>query len=650
MARSIVIVGGGPRGVGVLERLAVGASEFGVGPDAPIDVHLVDPYPAGAGRVWREDQSALLWMNSMAADVTMFTDSSVVCAGPIVPGPSLLEWAEGVRDGELPGEKVPEGPVGDELRALGPTTFGTRRLQSHYLDWTLRRVLATLPDGLRVHVHRTRAVGVGADGADGDEGDGRDPVRRVRLEDGQVLDGDAVVLASGHLDAGPTADEQALVDLARTHGLRYLPPEQTTDSDLDAIPPGETVVARGMGLAFVDLMVLLFEGRGLRFVENDPEDVDGLEYVPCGREVLLHVGSGRGVPYHAKTEYGLRGPRPPLPRFFGPDEVGAFRAREGVRLREDVWPLMAKEIGWGHYHELFHGHPDRVVGDWDTFARAYAELDWGSPAMEALVADSVPDDADHLDFGRLDRPLAGVRADLDTLQKHLRGYVADDLVRHVDPDHTAELGAFVALLSVYAQVAELAGGGALSARSRAYDLSWWQNLFSSLASGPPGPRLRQLLALSRAGFVTFLGARLTVEVGEGADGGECFVARSASLDGPPVEATTFVDARLSSPSVRRTSDPMLAALSARGVLAEEVLSWPATPDDVVHATGLVPVRSSDFRVMTGPRAERPHPRLFAIGPHTTVRLPGAFTRPNTNALSFRANDAVAQAVLAAVSA
>lgn len=180
------------------------------------------------------------------------------------------------------------------------------------------------------------------------------------------------------------------------------------------------------------------------------------------------MGSGRGVPYHAKTEYALRGPRPPLPRFLGPDEIAGLVRRGDVDLRRDVWPLMAKEVGWGHYHELFVGHPDHVRGTWDAFAARYAELDWYSDERRELVAAFVPDEGDRLDFERVDRPLDAVRTpDLADLQERMRAYIVDDLVRHVDPRHTAELGAFVALLSVYAQVAELAGSPALTpARGR----------------------------------------------------------------------------------------------------------------------------------------------------------------------------------------
>ena len=116
----------------------------------------------------------------------------------------------------------------------------------------------------------------------------------------------------------------------------------------------------------------------------------------------------------------------------------------------------------------------------------------------------------------LDRPLDRVRAgSLDELQHRVRDVIADDLHQHVDPAHTPHLGAFVAMLSVYAQITPLAVSGALTARSQDRDLGRWQSFFNAVASGPPGFRVRQLLALSRAGYVRFLGAGMTVEVADG---------------------------------------------------------------------------------------------------------------------------------------
>ena len=488
---TVVIVGAGPRGAGVLERLAASAPELHPG---GLDVHLVDPYPPGAGRIWRHAQSPLLAMNSMAADVTMYTDESVVCDGPIAPGPSFWEWAQ-LRP-------VVDADLADELAAVTPTTFPSRQLQSAYLGWVLQDVIARRPAGMRVSLHRDRVVGLS------DEGD----TQVVRLEHGPPLHADAVVLASGHLDATPTVDELALAARAAAAGLRYLPPEQTTDTDLSVIAPGERVLVRGLGLAFVDLVVLLYEGRGGRF---EP-DGDGLRYVPSGAEPYLVAGSPRGAPYHSKTHYPLRAGRPPLPRFFGPAQVDPLlHAGEPVDMLAQVWPLMAKEIAWGWYHELALGHPELVGLPWPAFAERFAALGWGTPAMEAFLAETVPDPLDRLDLAALDRPLDGVRADsLDALQPLVQARIAEDLRQHVDERHTPHLGAFVAMLSVYAELGRLAE--VLTARSEAFDMGWWQSFFNSVASGPPGFRVRQILALARAGFVRFVGPGMRVDIADGA--------------------------------------------------------------------------------------------------------------------------------------
>ncbi|MEV1291568.1 FAD/NAD(P)-binding protein [Pseudonocardia sp. NPDC049635] len=629
-----MIVGAGPRGVGVLERMVAGApgmyADVLAGPG--LDVHLVDPYPAGAGRIWRHAQSPLLAMNSMAADVTMWTDDSVVCDGPVAPGPSFWEWARELREhGDPVAELGPEDAA--ELATVTASTFPTRRLQSHYLGAVLREVLERAPAGMRVHLHRTTAESLTDDGPD----------QVVRLADGTILRADAVVLASGHLDSEPTPAERELGARAEELGLRYLPPEQTTDSDLSVIEPGETVLARGLGLAFIDLVVLLFEGRGGRFVPAEhPAEPGGLRYVPSGREPVLIAGSPRGATYHSKTHYQLRGGRPPLPRFLTPEVTDRFiGAGAPVDFREQVWPLMAKEIGWGWYHELFHGHPDRVAIGWDDFAARFAAAPHGSAEEAELINSVVPDPLDRLDLTALDRPLEGLHApDLESLQGPVRERIAEDLRQHVDERHTPHLGAFVAMLSVFGETTRLAGSGVLSPRSQARDLPWWQSFFNSVASGPPGFRVRELLALSRGGHLKFLGAGMDVTLDRYG-----FHATSTTLAGAdPVTARVLVDARLPDPSLSRTADPLLGGLLARGEAVEEILlDEDGAP---LRNTGLLSVRPADGALRTAGGGV--HERRFAVGPHTAVKVAGAFTRPGMNAQSLRYNDAVARAVLASL--
>ena len=92
-------------------------------------------------------------------------------------------------------------------------------------------------------------------------------------------------------------------------------------------------------------------------------------------------------------------PRPPWTALPG--------AHGELDFRSHLWPLIAKEAGYGYYRELFTGSPERVSTGWDEFSGRFAALDWYSAAREDLVAASVPDTRLHLDLERLDRPFAG---------------------------------------------------------------------------------------------------------------------------------------------------------------------------------------------------------------------------------------------------
>ncbi|CCH34700.1 hypothetical protein BN6_74730 [Saccharothrix espanaensis DSM 44229] len=593
----MVLVGAGPRASGLLERIAANAPDLHGG---PVEVHLVDPFAAGSGRVWRHEQSPLLRMNSMAEDVTMFTDESVVCEGPVRPGPSLAEWAADPSTVDL------DPAVRAELAAMAPTSFPSRRVQSAYLKWFHRKAVAALPAGSSVHVHPAKAVRL----------TGSAQVRqRVWLAGrSEPLVADVVVLSLGHLDTEPAPEHLKTADYAAEHGLTYLPPDYTADADLSSVPAGADVVVRGLGLAFVDLAVLLAEGRGGRFAP----DGDGLRYLPSGREPRLHVGSRRGVPYHSKTGYRLRGEPPGAPVFFVAAELLAGGGE--IDFRRDAWPLMAKEIAHGYYRELFTGHPSRVSSPWAEFSARFAELDWYSAEMRELERSAVPRDADVLDFERLDRPIDGLTfATPEAFQEFLLGYVRADVERRSSSEHSADLGAFLALLGVYGQLAVLAASGRLVGED-----GWWHGFFSYLASGPPPDRLEELLALARAGVVSFLGADMWVEEADG-----LFLAGSASVPGHVVRARGLIEARLPVHTLEHTADPLLRSLAAAG--------------EVSDVRGLVGVSADDSRLLDASGA--PHPRRFAVGPYTSNKAYAAFARPRTNAPAFRQNDEVARSLL-----
>ncbi|GAB2572640.1 FAD/NAD(P)-binding protein [Microlunatus antarcticus] len=623
----LVLVGLGPRGAGLLERLVANAAADHAG---PVQVHLVDPYPIGGGRVWRSEQSSLLRLNTTAEDLTAFVDDSVTMAGPVTPGPTLAEWAR------THGVDLEDPELAAEAEALGPLDFPSRRLGSAYFDFAVRRTLGRVPAGMTLVTHAQRAVDVLSGGTDGDPGDGDREV--VVLEDGERLTADAVVLVNSHVDVRPAPPFAALETFAAERGLTYLPPGYAGDLDLTGVPAGEDVLVRGFGLDFVDLMVLLTEGRGGRY----RNDGDRLVYEPSGAEPHLLVGSRRGVPYHAKPMYRLRAGKPTTTTFCTTQAVGAVLRRaadrdEAIDFLADLWPLVGREVAWWYYRELGLGHPERVATSWETFAETFAALAWGSEAYARWIAEVVPDPADRFDPAVLDRPLRGLRvADAAELGRVVRDHITADLARRDDDTWSADLGAFFGLLAIVPVVAPALGSPRMDPTSLAHDFyGWFMGFFSFWASGPPHDRLEQLLALQAAGVVTFLGPDL--EVVADAERGT-FVARSSAVPGE-VEARAFVEATLPAFDLGRTEDPLLSALAARGEASTQVLVDAAgRPFD----TGQLRTDATHHLVRAdGTIASR----RLALGMHTALKA-AAFARPCTNGPVHRLNDHVARALLA----
>ena len=94
---AIAIVGMGPRGISILERLSARMDDS----SDPITVHLIDDAQHGAGRIWETDQTKTLCMNTRAGAVTLFTEPGSTVDAPVLEGPIQYEWIQLLRgDGE----------------------------------------------------------------------------------------------------------------------------------------------------------------------------------------------------------------------------------------------------------------------------------------------------------------------------------------------------------------------------------------------------------------------------------------------------------------------------------------------------------------------------------------------------------------------
>ncbi|MCZ2402806.1 FAD/NAD(P)-binding protein [Paenarthrobacter sp. Z7-10] len=567
----VAIVGAGPRGTSVLERLLAQLSAAEAGP-LRLAVELIDPYPAGPGHVWRTDQSRLYLMNTQSFYPTLVPGRELHAISPT--GASFDAW-------RLARRRSPEAGLSAadvaELAALESTGFPSRALYGRYLRWTFERLVAELPANVTVRQRRTEARAVRPGAAGG---------YVVELADETVLQADKVVLALGHVPSRLGEDQVRLATGARKAGLRYWPPAVPNDVDWSALPEQEPVLVRGMGLNFFDIVGQLTEGRGGRFVDTGEAAGEAVRYLPSGREPLILAASRRGVPYRAKAELQSYYPKSVRLGFLTADAVSRLVSGIGrPGFDHDLWPLLLRDTYWAYYETLCRVRP-RAVQCADFLPRLNAALQsegphWEDAAVSAVRACVEP--AEQLDLPALVRPFAGRHfaghsafdaAVHDYLQADARGSAAGE----DDPVKMA-IGALNAGRAVIKTA--VADGGIPEASWLGELRGWFEGFVEGLASGPPALRTEQLAALARAGVVRFLGPDPVFSLDEDL---AVFTAASPWVGGDDLQARELVEAMAPANRVLQSASTLLEQLLADGLVRPKIML--AGDGEAVATSGL----------------------------------------------------------------
>ncbi|MGW4123156.1 FAD/NAD(P)-binding protein [Nocardia sp. NPDC004711] len=625
----IAIVGVGPRGLNVFERICANARQLGI--SAGVELVLIDSTRVGTGAVWRTDQPAHLLMNTVAEQVTIFTDDTVEMAGPVERGPSLYEWSNFLAKignfASLPGDAYAAA-----LR-ISPESYPPRAFYGHYLRWAFERTRDRYADWVRV----SEIVATVVDMRDGPGG-----FQELELDTGERLRGlHAVVLTQGHLAEAPPGTAGSLADTADRLGLTYIPPGNAADVDLDRIPEGDPVIIRGLGLTFFDYLALLTAGRGGRFKESEA----GLEYVASGREPLIVTGCRRGIPHHARGEHqkGVAGRYEPL--LLNADRIARLRHRArkfgDVSFRRDVWPHIAREVESVYYTRLIADRvsPHRLASFRDRYLIAPTAEDAG----ELLNRFGVPPQ-DRWDWSALADPTGG-RCFTDPGDFHawLLAYLdADVRQARLGNVHGPVKAALDVLRDLRNEVRLVVDHGGIAGSSYRDDLDrWYTPMNAFLSIGPPAHRISELAALIRAGVVRVAGPGMRVRADTGH---ECFVADSPLVGDSVASAQTLIDAWMPAPDLHRTADPLLRNLLHR----EEVRGYViASPDGSRYRTGGLALAPGSFHPVD--TFGRIHPRRYAFGvPTEAVRwVTAAGARPGVNSVTLADGDAIAREILTA---
>lgn len=611
---TIALIGAGPRGVSLLERIGAhlrsgsersrgGSLAPGFDPSQGFDLHIIDDAQSGAGRIWRTDQDRELCMNTLAHAVTLFTEPGATIAGPVLPGPTLYEWCVLVRDAGDPaailgvaaalptaGQEIPAAHIAAfsaqatriglasdyaaELAQMRPESHPSRALYGEYLAWCYARALAAFPPHVRVIRHVARATAI-------ERVAGRE---RIELSTGEPVIADAVIMATGWLPRTSTRSEQALESaLAGRPELTWVRPGSPVDQDLSGVLPGSHAIVRGLGMGFFDTMALLTIGRGGRF-EADASAVGGLRYVASGREPILHVTSRRGVPFRAKSLYRSLPPRAPQALL---REVDWDALPRPINFDQLFWPRVVGDAFLAHAETLLRVRPEAVaashsdarapIAQIEAAVRAAIEpfvagiaatsgdgaattnLDEVIARVSAAAARFIPDSADRFDLAGEIRPVKQTFTGPAEFDAWVQDRVAADLAEaELGRDSPLKAGLW-SVSSARAFAGKVGTLGGFDAESRSSGYAQLLAVGGMVGSGPPAFRNRQLLALTTADLVRFIGPEAQVHVGPAG-----FTAQAPGVAGSEVSAPALIDAWMHFHDVRASADPLAQSLVDAG--------------------------------------------------------------------------------------
>lgn len=557
---SLVLVGAGPRGTSVVERLAnlaLNLPEQGT----VLKVTVFDPFRPGSGHVWSPKQSQNFLMNTPSSFPTVAPERE-----GDEPGLSFRQFVELRGDGRK---------LTDEhaklIERIEPGTYPSRAIYGEYLEHVYDRSASILAAHENFSIQHVAAEVIAVRPV----GNAYQVDFSSALDSAETrqLDADAVVLALGHQPAELNPWQKQLEEAAAQAGTTYMPPNVPADLDYSRFKEGQPALIRGLGLNFFDGMAELTAGRGGIFRESSTEPGHRLEYIASGREPALIVASRRGTPYWGKPVVDQFIPDEIELRYFdAPELIGrlaearASNPAASLVFSRHIWPQLHRDILFAYYSSCarVHGAPDGF-GEREFVERLEAILSAehheGSQVWLGELRKFIEQfpQLQWLDVPKLAKPFEEVGFSSDEqYQQSVRDYLVDN-ARHSTGGLDDPLSCAIMTMNAGRMlIKELIASGVIDEQSRIEEIqAHFEPLVEGLSSGPPLERIEQLLALSRAGIVTFVGPDPEFGFDEVS---ERFTASSPWVDAEVHTARTMCEAMMPSNRVLQNSSPLIKQL------------------------------------------------------------------------------------------
>lgn len=603
----LAIIGAGPRGLITLERLI--AWQQADSSNSPLTIDLYDPYGVG-GRVWSPTQPHELIMNTAAQQISLFYGTSVQSIGPIVPGPNIFEWAQSDALDFIEKNNYSADFL-TEIKNLHPNGYATRALFGVYIQWYYAELLKRASNSITINLNKSTVTQISK----------KTNQFEITTALPSVSIVDYVVMSLGNLENELSVGQKRFDTFATENKLTYVLPGFPNETKLDHITHEDTVILRGLGLSFFDLVTRLTVGRGGLFkrLENGQ-----LQYQANGNEPHIVAGSRRGWPYHAKGDNQKSPGEETQAHFLTAAKMAVFMENGSVSFNE-FWTLLSHDVEY-HYYSLLVAQNYPTI-DLTKFQLAFLK-DPKVTVERSIILEEDRFNWDHLGNPMTKKPNEDFKAVmLDHLQKDA-----------VDAKLGTKTGPLTSALEVLRDlrlpVRQLIDNRLLTDDDYLTNfLGWFNSLNNFLTIGPPTIRVEQLRALVEADIVTLLEPGMVVDTKD-----HQFETYSANKPDQRYLATTLIEARVPAVHATTATSPLIKQLLDTKIANPLILN-PTKGDSVIDgAVNVDPVSN-----LLLDEHKTPQPGLYFWGvPTDGVHwLTAASPRPFVNDVSLRtANDIV----------
>jgi uncharacterized NAD(P)/FAD-binding protein YdhS len=546
----IAIIGLGPRGISVFDRIIAYTRND---PTAtPLELYLFDSKEFGPG-CHTTDQADHLLVNTVACQMTQFSDDTVRGAGPLLYGPSFADW--------LISKNSALGKGTDAKIEIDRNGYYSRALFGDYLRWGFEYLKSMAPPHLTIYLHNYAGV----------EDLQWDQQRWQVSYDGCNFPADFVFLTTGHARKVLSDSEKKLtraVDQARASNPRLqlvLEPYPIRNAT-SSVTNSDTVAIEGMGLTTFDLLAQLTQGRGGKFeaCTGKMEPAGRLRYRPSGQEprILLYSRSGLPLTARAVNQKGVFGQyKPKFLTFAKLEELRAQADGGQLDFEKQVIPLLWADMQFAYCFAWLHQKRDKIAAL--MFSNEFLAAE--SAAARQVLIDRHVDRREQLSWAKLVDPVPPLalksRRQFDDW---LRGHMWRDVEHAMQGNLDSPLKSACDVLRDVRDVVRAAiDFGGLYEHSHRWVLSEFLPIMNRLAVGPPKERIAQLLALMDAGVVR-------ADFGPGAkcelDADSAGYVVHGCWDGDAERANVLVRGRASLPGPLEDKSPLMRSLVERGVV------------------------------------------------------------------------------------